>query len=296
MFCKNCGTKSDGVKKFCTNCGREFLHASKAPQDSEAAFIKKASKSSWNASQIIGVIIVILLIGWGAYSSQDEDVIEKNNNAISNYDAGNSQDAISGFQEASKNAISTDNKIATLVNLAYAYSGDNKNDEALNSFQEALKLTSKESFDYYLISGEIAVLEGKPNSAYLSYKKAYQLNPNSFQINNALALFEMDLDEQHPEFEDYKSALVHAQKAHDLSKLEIGRQNLAIAHYFNENYDQTISLLSTSNFASHPYAAYWLGLAYLQKKDSVNAKIYFQKAITAGAELPEEINDYMTNN
>ena len=46
-------------------------------------------------------------------------------------------------------------------------------------------------------------------------------------------------------------------------KSEIAKQNLAIAYYFNEDFDQTISLLSTSNLTQHPYASYWLGLAYL---------------------------------
>src|SRR3989344_5017960 len=187
MFCKTCGTKSDGTKKFCTNCGKELSSTSKAePSQAQGTpnFTKPKFESSWSAGRIIGIIVVVAFIGWGIYSSQDDAVVEKNNNAISNYGSGNSEQAISHFQEASKDAVSTENKINTLKNLAYVYSSEGQNDLAISTFNEALALAPADSFDYYLIAGEIALLEGKPNSAQIAYNKDYQLEPNEFQINN----------------------------------------------------------------------------------------------------------------
>ena len=44
------------------------------------------------------------------------------------------------------------------------YSTESKNELALSTFKEAFALTTQDSYDYYLIAGEIALLENKPNS------------------------------------------------------------------------------------------------------------------------------------
>ena len=98
--------------------------------------------------------------------------IATNNDAIANFDLGNNQQAISQLQQASQSAVTNDTKINTLKNLAYVYSTEGKEDLALQAFKEALALTSTGSFEYYLISGEVAELEDKYNSAILSYNKA----------------------------------------------------------------------------------------------------------------------------
>jgi tetratricopeptide (TPR) repeat protein len=296
MFCKNCGTKSDGTKKFCTNCGKQFFNASKAePSQVQGApnFTKPKSESSWSAGRIIGIIVIVALIGWGAYSSSDDDSIEKNNNALTAYDSGNSEQAITQFQEASRLAITDDTKINTLKNLGYVLTSEGRVDEAVASFEEALALTSGDSYDYYLISGEIADLQNKPNSTLLSFNKAYAKGPDEFQVNNSLALFYMDIEDLHPQYVDYKKALTYAQKAYNLSSQEIAKSNLAIAHYFNGNYTQTILLLSTSDVSKAPLKAYFLGLSYAQVDDAVNAKKYLKMAIAAGLEVPQEVPEYI---
>jgi len=71
----------------------------------------------------------------------------------------------------------------------------------------------------------------------------------------------------------------------------IATQNLAIAHLFNENYDRTISLLSSQG--SDPHIAYWLGLSYAVKEDEANAKFYFQRAVDGGVDVEQEVYDYL---
>ena len=71
---------------------------------------------------------------------------------------------------------------------------------------------------------------------------------------------------------------------------------MAIANYFNNNFDETISLLSSSDLSKNPYAAYWLGLAYVKKEDMDNAKIYLKKAMDGGAEVPQEVKDFVNSN
>jgi len=299
MFCKNCGNKSEVGKKFCTNCGKEFFNDSKAePSQAQSTpnFTKPKFESSWSAGRIIGIVIIVAFIGWGVYSSQDDAVIEKNNNAISNFDSGNSEQAINQFQEASRDAVSNENKINTLKNLGYVYATEGQNDLAVSTFNEALALAPADSFDYYLIAGEVAMLESKPNAALLAYNKAYAKDSNNFQINNALALFYMDLDSNATQYMDYKKALQYAQRATQLTDLQIAKQNLGMAYYFNENYPQAISVLSALTLDKDTYTAYFLGLSYAGNQDPINAKIYLRKAIVNGVDVSQEVRDYINNN
>ena len=300
MFCKNCGKESNENQKFCTSCGAKFSDINKEEKEAPKVQFKPVSqnKSSWSAGRIITILVVLAMVGIGVYNSLDEDSITKNNEGLSSFDSGDSQTAINQLQQAKQDAVSNENKINTLKNLAYVYTSEGQYELALSTFKEALALTKSNSFDYYLISGEIALLEYKPNSAILSFNKAYELNPTDYQINNTLALFYLDLEEMAPQYENYPKALSHAKKAYeyDTEKSEIAKQNLAIAYYFNEDFDQTISLLSTSNLTQHPYASYWLGLAYLSKEDEISARTYLQKAINSGAEVPQEIIDYLNSN
>lgn len=293
MFCKNCGKKSEDSQKFCTSCGAPF---STSTEKNEPIFSKSSppKPKSSPTGKVVGIIVILLVVGLGIWGSMDDGAIEKNNQAISNFDSGNSEQAIRQFQQASQEATGADTKLNTLKNLGYVYSSEGQYDQALQSFREALTYTNEGSFDYYLVSGEIAILEGKPNAAQISYNKAYDLSPNDFQINNALNLFYLDLEGVAPYYENYPKALTHAQKAYDVSTSDvknIATQNLAIAHFFNENYDRTISLLSSQS--NDPYIAYWLGLSYAVKEDEANAKFYFQRAVDGGVDVEPEVYDYL---
>ncbi len=300
MFCKNCGKELNENQRFCTNCGAKFLGINREEEEAPKVQFKPVSqnKSSWSVGRIITILVVLAMVGIGVYNSLDEDSITKNNEGLSSFDSGDSQTAINQLQQAKQDAVSNENKINTLKNLAYVYATEGQNEQALNAFKDALNLTKANSFDYYLISGEIALLEYKPNSAILSFNKAYELSPTNYQINSTLALFHIDLEEIAPQYVDYPKALAYAKKAYeyDPEKLEGSKQNLASAYYFNENYDKTISLLSTTNLTQHPYSALWLGFAYLGQEDHINARINFQKAINGGAEVPQEIIDYLNSN
>lgn len=303
MYCKDCGTQIGDDAVFCQNCGMVLADKENVTPINHVASTTIidpiVSENSWGLGKIVKTILIVLAVCVAVFfkffNFLNNEAVDKNNSALTSYDSGNSDQAISQFKQASNDALSNDTKRATLINLAYVYSSESKNDLALKTFKEALVLSSENSFDYNLISGEIALLNKNPKVAKASFEKAYAINPNEFQINNALALFYMDLEDIAPQFVDYKKALVYAQKGYELSKMEISKQNLAIAYFFNDNFNQTISLLSNSDFVKNPDAATWLGMAYLKKEDHVNAKIYFRKAIANGAEVPKEINNYLNS-
>ena len=300
MFCKNCGNKSEVDKKFCTNCGNPFSAQTFEKENIQDQPII-SHVSIWqkiNTSKIVIVLVVLGIIGYNIYSSRDETAVDKNNSAQTAYESGGDPNlAISQLQQASQDAVTNSTKMATKVNLAYVYSSEGKEDLALSTFKEALVLASVGSVDYYLISGEIALLEGKPNAALVAYNKAYEKDPNDFQVNNALNLFYLDLADERPQYSNYPKALTYALKANEVQTSDITKQNLAIAYHLNENYKQAISVLSSvTNVAGQPYVAYWLGLSYAGDEQPVNAKRYLQIAINGGVEVPQEVLDYMENN
>jgi tetratricopeptide (TPR) repeat protein len=299
MYCNKCGKKNSEGSKFCKHCGANFDgidtgNKTEHIEHSTSSKVEKKKSSIWG--KVITAIVILLIVGGGIYGSVDKVPIATNNEALTNFDTGDSASAIQKFRQAANEATTDETKIAALKNLGYVYSTEGQSTQAISAFKEALPLTTQDTFDFYLISGEIALLEGNVNDALTNYNNAYRLNPEDFQINNALALFHLDLEGVAPNYVDYSKALLYAKKANELSPSEISKQNLAIAYYFNDNYSETISLLSTSNFTQHPYAAYWLGLAYLGNKDDVNAKTYLQMAIDNGAEVPQEVHDYLNSN
>lgn len=306
MFCKNCGTESIGSKKFCKNCGNPLFASENSESASSRPVRPPMPKEPWTKGRIIKTIIavvfvgglIILKFGLGAINSIDSTAVDKNNAAQEAYQSGGDPNqAINQLQQASQDAITNSTKMTTKVNLAYVYSSEGKNELALATFKEALPLASEGSLDYYLISGEIALLEGKPNAALIAYNKAYEKDPNDFQINNALNLFYLDIADERPQYSDVAKALGYAIKANQVQPSDITKQNLAIAYHLNENYKQSIALLSSiPNVASQPYLAYWLGLSYAGDNQPTNAKYYLRIAINGGVDVPQEVYDYINNN
>jgi tetratricopeptide (TPR) repeat protein len=291
MFCKSCGNKLDTTKKFCTNCG--------TPSPVQPPKVE-VPKKPWTTGRIVkyvvvGGIILLLLSAkliFGAINAIEGDAVETNNNALSAYDSGNSSDAISQFRQAADSAVTNANKANSLINLAYVYSSEGQDAQAIATFKEAVAYTDSDSYSHHLVMGEIALLEGRSSDALTSYQKAYSLSPNEFQTNNALALFYLDLNSRHPSYEDYPKALTYALRADELSELESTKQNLAVAYYFNEQYQTAISILTSLSIDKDSYTAYWIGLSYINLGNESSAKFYLKKAIANGVEVPQEIKDY----
>jgi tetratricopeptide (TPR) repeat protein len=294
MFCKNCGKENKEDSKFCTGCGNTIL-----VQETVVNNDYKSGGKKIKGSTIGRIIIGCLIIGWIIYSNVDDTSITTNNNALSSANSGNNTLAIEQLKDASNSAVKNDTKLNTLKNLAYVYSSELKNDLALNSFREALSLAKPASFDYYLISGEIAFLENKPNSAKINYYKALEIKPNDYQINGSLAAFYLGFEESLIDYRDYPKALVFAKKANESATPDVKNitlENLGVAYFFNENYSQAITTFKeiTSN---NPVIDLWLGLSYAAKDDPINAKPLLRKAIASGeVEIPQEVYDYLDSN
>jgi tetratricopeptide (TPR) repeat protein len=299
MYCYQCGNKGTAADQFCSVCGGSLKDNGMKDEGIKAvtdARGKHRDPEKWKiAAWVIAACVVLAFFG---YSSIDDTSVDINNEGINYYDStGDSDQAILTFKESAQSATMDDNKVNSYKNLAFVYVTEGEYEKGLAAFEEALSYASDGSFDYFLISAEIALINNKPNAAKLAYEKAYELKPQDFQVNNGLALFYLNLDELAPAQEDFEKALFYAKRAYefDPEKLELNKQNLALSYYLNGNFDKTISLSLSSNFENYPYSAYLVGLAYLGKDDHDKAKYYFNIAKVQGAEIHKDVDDYLNS-
>ena len=243
--------------------------------------------------EVVVALIILLFLGYGFYSKMERKAIETNNQAINSFNAGNTDEAINQLEQASTDAINGETKISTLINLGYAYAKKGDSANAKSAYTRALQLTQPNSFNYYLVSGEMAIIEPNVKLAHTNYLKAYELDPNNYQINNSLAVFYMDLEEIAPEYLDYDKALNHAKKACETEKNTVSVQNLGLAYFFKEEYHQTISLLTSLDLEKEPALYFWLALSYAGIEDVDNARSYLQKLKNSGIEVSAEVQSYL---
>lgn len=301
MYCTKCGKNISDNAKFCNFCGAGNS-AQEMTEDKPAKEYKKYNKKkrfffSWltdNLGRIIIAVIIISVIIGGIYDVLNEEAIDKNNLAIDSFDkSGNYGTAKKSLELAVEDSYGDDMKINTLKNLAYVESTEGKEAEAIVNFKKALGYTEDQSFDYYLITGEIAFLEKKYNVALYNFEKALQINPNDFQINNSLGIYYLDMeDEGHT---NYTKALTYFKKAQTNNDSEILKENMAINYFFLEQYDIALNLFLQLNYQSKEYLSYWIGLTYLAKEDLINGRVYLQKAVDSGMEVEQEITDFLNS-
>jgi tetratricopeptide (TPR) repeat protein len=247
--------------------------------------------------KIIRIVLIAVVIIGGVYAYLDEESIDKNNQAVSSFDSGDTSDeVVKQLQEAAEKSATKETKITALKNLAYLYESREEEELARQTFEKALREAKQDSLDYHLIKGEIAYLDNDFSQAGEHFRKAHQINPNDFQVNNTLALFYIDLENESPEVVNYPKALEHAREAYEKSDSDMKNTagtNLAIAHYFNDNFDKTVELLKDRDFDKDPSLALWVGLAYLGEEDQGNARLYLKEAKQRGVDIGPDLEAYL---
>lgn len=268
--------------KVCNYCGQEVKIA------------KEQNPKKGNP--IVSIISLIIFIAIGAYSAFHEKQIAKNDEAVQMLDSqANYSGAISQLESALKNTFDSEEKMRILKNLGYAYWSDGNLEKAKENFQTAFEMAKKDSYDFYLLTGEISFLENDAKKAEENYLKAYEKMPDDFQINSSLGLFYLGFDEITADYVDYNKALGYNKKALEQNPdLETMKENLASNYYFLEQYDLAIDLYKQTSLESKPDNLYMIGLCYYGKEDDANAKIYLQKAKDAGYVLDEETDNFLT--
>lgn len=253
------------------------------------------------------IILLVIFIFGASYindyfsSDNSSNYIEQNDKAITLInEGGNEEEAISLLEDAIENMEDGENKMITLINLAYQYDSE----KALPLFKKALALTDKNSADYYFISGEIATLEYNPKIALYNFQKAVDLRPTDFQTNNSLGLFYLGfyeyIDEADEQYIDYDLALKYlliAKENKDSAGFndETINDNLGIAYLFIEEYQISLDYFLNLNQSESPIVQYWIAYDYLGLGNVEKAKEAFSNAKAGGMVEQAEINQALGN-
>jgi len=299
MHCKKCGKQMEGEQKVCNGCGGKAFEMEKVSGKENFFTRFFYYKGVLNLQKIISIAIFIGALVLSIYFGLDEGSVEKNNSALDSYNDGDADSAIVQLIEAREDAFTDDMKLNASLNLAYVYLSEMEMEKALVSLKDAFSYADEYSFEHYLILGEIALVELDPAEALLNYNKAHDLKPRDFQINNALSLFYVDMDEVAIDYYDYPKALAYAKTAFEVSEpmvKDVARMNLGLAYYFNDMYDEAIEMFIILDSEKDPYVAYWLGLSYAFNEDHVKGKYFLQKAVDSGIEVSEDVLDYLGSN
>lgn len=283
MKCTNCGNDLIEGSSRCNYCGKEIKWTLPTAE-------VKPKKNKWTS-----LIVFVVFIAIGAYNSISNISVQKNEAGIEMLDKGeNYEQAITNFSEAYNKVTNDEDKITILKNWAYAYWANNQLTDVKQKFTEALTMIKPDSSDYFLVIGELALLDYDAKTAEENYLKAVELAPDDFQVNNSLGVFYMGLDEFSSDFADYEKALVYTKKAYELKPdSEMVIENLASNYFYLERYQEAIDLFKQTSLENKPYNNYMIGLSYLGLKDDVNAKVYVQKARDGGFEAETEVLDYL---
>lgn len=247
----------------------------------------------------LGIVLFLFVAQFfikGVVELINEDNVAKNNQTLELINQGNKDESIKMLEDVSKTAISNENKIITLINLAYQY----EDEKAIKTFQEALALTNDSKSEYYLILGEIAMLQNNPSEALINYKKALSILPTDFQNNHALAVYYLGLKDENNQYTDYEKALEFfnlAYKYRDPNGIndETLKENIGVTYYYLEKYDQAIDSFLSMKHQDQGYIQYFLGLCYFMKKDYSKSKEHIDRAIYLGTEIDSSIMEVLNS-
>ncbi len=284
MKCSNCQNEIVENLTRCNYCGQEVKIS--------AVTQAKPKKNIWTS-----LIMVAIFIAIGIYGGLSDKGAQKNDEGIKLLDSGsNYNQAIANFEESLKNLKDDDDRLTVLKNMAYAYWINNEPAKAAESFKQALALAKPNSSDYYLVSGEIALLDGEAKAAEENYLQAVSKNPNDFQVNSSLGIFYLGIDDIAQEYADFPKALIYNKKAYEANPdSEMTKENLANNYFVLGEYQPAVDLFLKTSLANKSFNCYMLGLSYYGLEDNANAYKYLKQAVDLGFEPETEVVDFLDN-
>jgi len=155
--------------------------------------------------------------------------------------------------------------------------------EAISNSSLARNKDIDKAVEAYIAAGMHYLKDGDIGTAGRKFRKAYDLNPDSPDANNSLALF-YSVDNEPEQVEKYYKKAIKARP--DFS---IARNNYASFLFDLQRYaearDQLLEVTKDYNYSQRKQSLESLGYCYLRLNDDRNAEKYFLKALHRDARM-----------
>lgn len=223
------------------------------------------------------VIFGVLIVGPAMTSNYDS----LNQKGIAAYQDGNPELAISHYDSALRKVpnLYIEDKLSILGNKALALIDLGRTEEVIQTYEEGLKLSVPGSMEAHVFRGSIALIQNDVKLAIEHFQQVLEIDENDYRGHNELGL--IFLGEYDPAFTDLDRALVHNQKAKELSsdfnlELNYGR-NLYLLERYGEAEVEFLGLMN--QYDSHPYPYVFLGYIYVETEQYRESIPVLEKAM-----------------
>jgi len=170
-----------------------------------------------------------------------------------------------------------------LLNLGFIYSQKKDYKHALLVYRNVIKLNSENPDVYYYI-GLLYIDMDKPLDEILSfYKRAVQLKPNFVEARNQIALIYYMSKNYTKAIKEFLNCIKYD------NKFTLAYKNLGMLYKNFEKYDKSLEYYNKAiKLGENSFETYYnCGLIYFLKKDWLNAKNNFKKALELNPEDSE---------
>jgi tetratricopeptide (TPR) repeat protein len=222
---------------------------------------------------------ILILFFFSCSNADDEkalDLMKKGNEFL---DEKNYSSALISFKDALKYKMSDETKAKNYRNIAVVFLYQENLDSAKYYSSLGANAVNSNSYHHLINKGELLLLSGKTKDAIVMLEKAKNLKPEEMEVYNNLSL--IYAGNYGEEFVNMNLAIKNAEKAYELNKIDINKEQLASVYFQNENFDKAKQLFKEL-FDKHPevkiYQFYYGQSIYFSGNEDLGIEMMEQAA------------------
>jgi tetratricopeptide (TPR) repeat protein len=242
-----------------------------------------AIKFTWGkkVTNIIGIIGIIAVTIFISSCSNSDDVkvlefMEKGNQFLEDK---NYSSALISFKDALKYEMSDESKAKNYRNIAVVFLYMENLDSAKYYSQLGADAVNSDSYYHLINKGEVYLLSNQTKHAIHILEQAKKLKPNEMEVYNNLSL--IYAGNYGEEFVSLDLALSNAEKAYELNKNDVNKEQLASVYFQKENFSKALNLFKEL-YEKHPevkmYQFYYGQSLYFSGNEELGIKMMEEAA------------------